>query len=86
MGGVIFWGILGLWICIVAIKYILESQNIPFPAIGVYLSFYGFMLFCSWLFYDNEPYLENKINTSTIPEVPQAISESIPDATSEKNG
>ena len=54
MSKLMFWAILGIWICIVAIKYILESQHIPFPDIGVYLSFYGFMLFCSWLFYDPE--------------------------------
>lgn len=68
-----FWGILGIWICVVAIKYILESQHIPFPDIGVYLSFYGFMLFCSWLFYDPEIALENKINP--IDKIPEAIPE-----------
>ena len=62
----------------VAIKYILESQYIPFPDIGIYLSFYGFMIFCSWLFYDPEPALENKINQTM--EMPEAMPEVIPEA------
>jgi hypothetical protein len=78
MSKIIFWSILGVWICVVAIKYILESQYIPFPEIGIYLSFYGFMIFCSWLFYDPEPALENKINQKM--EIPEAIPESMPEA------
>ena len=91
MSKIIFWVILGVWICVVAIKYILESQHNPFPSIGVYLSFYGFMLFCSWLFYDPEPSLENTLNPdiTNIPEViPEAIAmpeASAPDI-SEKKG
>lgn len=71
MNQIVFWSILGIWICIVAIKYILESQHIPFPDIGVYLSFYGFMLFCSWLFYDPEIDLEDKLNPNI--DIPEAI-------------
>jgi hypothetical protein len=67
-----FWGILGVWISVLGIKYMLESQNISFPAIGVYMSFYGFMLFCSWLFYDPTESLEEKLYENlAIPEAQQ---------------
>lgn len=32
------------------IKYLLEARMKPVPAIGIYLSFYTFMAFCTWLF------------------------------------
>ena len=60
------------------IKYLLEARMKPVPAIGIYLSFYTFMAFCTWLFciptetagetesINNDTSTNTSTNTSTV--------------------